>query len=47
MHVAVIAVGQTIHAQATVMSYSDCFGLLGVALLGAMLTVVFLRKRAH
>jgi DHA2 family multidrug resistance protein len=44
MHQAVIAVGQTIRAQATVMSYSDCFGLLGVALLGAVISIVMLRK---
>jgi DHA2 family multidrug resistance protein len=44
MHQAVIAVGQTIRAQATVMSYSDCFGLLGVALLGAVISIVMLKK---
>jgi DHA2 family multidrug resistance protein len=44
MHQAVIAVGQTIRAQATVMGYADCFGLIGVALLGAVLSVVLLRK---
>jgi MFS transporter, DHA2 family, multidrug resistance protein len=46
MHQAIIAVGQTIRAQATVMSYSDCFGLLGVALLGAVISVTLLRKGA-
>src|SRR6202034_3260841 len=44
MHEAVIAVGNTIRAQATVMSYSDCFGLLGVALVGAVISIVMLRK---
>lgn len=44
MHQAIVAVGQTIRAQATVMGYSDCFGLLGVALLGALLSVALLRK---
>jgi MFS transporter, DHA2 family, multidrug resistance protein len=44
MHQAVIAVGQTIRAQATVMGYSDCFGLLGVALLGAVISIMMLRK---
>jgi DHA2 family multidrug resistance protein len=44
MHQAIIAVGQTIRAQATVMGYSDCFGLLGIVLLGAVLSVALLRK---
>jgi DHA2 family multidrug resistance protein len=44
MHQAVVAVGQTIRAEATIMGYSDCFGLLGVALLGALLSVALLRK---
>jgi DHA2 family multidrug resistance protein len=46
MHQAVIAIGHAVRAQATVMGYSDCFGLLGVALLGAMLSVALLRKGA-
>jgi DHA2 family multidrug resistance protein len=46
MHQAIIVVGQTIRAQATVMSYSDCFGLLGVAVLGAIFSIMFLRKGA-
>jgi DHA2 family multidrug resistance protein len=46
MHQAIIVVGQTIRAQATVMSYSDCFGLLGVAVLGAMFSIMLLRKGA-
>jgi hypothetical protein len=33
MHRAIIAVGQTIRAQATIMGYADCFALLGVVLL--------------
>ena len=32
MHRAVIAVGNTIHAQATLMGYADCFGLIGAVL---------------
>ena len=44
MHQAVIALGQTIRAQATVMGYADCFGLLGVAALGGLLSIAFLRK---
>ena len=43
-HQAVIAVGNTIRAQATIMGYADCFGLLGVVLLAAILPVVLLRK---
>ena len=46
MHQAVIAVGHAVRAQATVMGYSDCFGLLGVALLGSLLSVALLRKGA-
>ena len=38
-----IAVGQTIRAQATVMGYADCFALLGVILLGAVACVALLR----
>ena len=45
MHRAVIAVGQTIRAQATMMGYADCFGLLGVVLLVAA-SVALLRKGA-
>ena len=35
MHRAIIAVGDTIRAQATIMGYADCFALLGVVLLVA------------
>ena len=41
---AVIAVGETIRAQATLMGYADSFALLGVMLLGAVLAVVLLKK---
>jgi succinyl-CoA synthetase alpha subunit len=43
-HQAVIAVGNTIHAQATIMGYADCFALLGVVLLAAVLPMALLRK---
>ncbi|MFL5251612.1 MAG: DHA2 family efflux MFS transporter permease subunit [Rhodopila sp.] len=46
MHRAVIAVGETIRAQATVMGYSDCFALIGVMLVGAALFIAVLRKGA-
>ena len=46
MHRAMIAVGATIRAQATYMGYADCFGLLGVVLLGALAAVAMLRKGA-
>jgi MFS transporter, DHA2 family, multidrug resistance protein len=46
MHRAVIAVGQTIRAQATLLSYADSFALVGVILFGAMLSVAMLRKGA-
>jgi DHA2 family multidrug resistance protein len=44
LHRAIIAVGQTIRAQATFMGYADSFALLGVVLIIAILPVVFLRK---
>jgi DHA2 family multidrug resistance protein len=44
MHRAVIAVGDAIHAQATLMGYADCFGLLGAVLIGAVASVAVLRK---
>jgi DHA2 family multidrug resistance protein len=43
-HRAVIAVGETIRAQATIMGYADCFALLGVVLIAAILPVMLLRK---
>ena len=46
MHRAVIAVGQTIRAQATIMGYADSFALIGVVLLVAVLAVAMLRKGA-
>jgi DHA2 family multidrug resistance protein len=46
MHRAVIAVGETIRDQATVMGYSDCFALIGVILICAALSVAVLRKGA-
>ena len=46
MHRAIIAVGETIRAQATLMAYGDAFALLGVMLVGAMLAVALLRKGA-
>jgi hypothetical protein len=41
---AVIAVGNAIRAQATVMGHADCFALLGAVLLTAILPIVLLRK---
>jgi DHA2 family multidrug resistance protein len=46
MHRAIIAVGNTIRAQATIMSYADCFALLGVVLLVAAAIVALLKKGA-
>jgi MFS transporter, DHA2 family, multidrug resistance protein len=46
MHRAVITVGETIRAQATVMGYADCFGLLGVVLICAIVAVAVLKKGA-
>jgi MFS transporter, DHA2 family, multidrug resistance protein len=46
MHRAVIAVGEIIREQATLMGYSDCFALIGVILICAVLSVAMLRKGA-
>jgi DHA2 family multidrug resistance protein len=46
MHRAIIAVGQSIRAQATIMGYADSFALIGVVLLVAVLAVTMLRKGA-
>ena len=46
MHRAIIAVGQTIRAQATIMGYADCFALLGAVLIVAILPVALLKKGA-
>src|ERR1700723_8997 len=44
MHRAIIAVGQTIRAQATIMGYADAFGLLGAVLILAIVPVTLLKK---
>jgi MFS transporter, DHA2 family, multidrug resistance protein len=44
MHSAIIAVGNAIRAQATLMGYSDSFALLGVILLLAASAIALLRK---
>jgi len=46
LHRAVIAVGDIIREQATVMGYADCFALLGVVLIVTILPVALLRKGA-
>jgi MFS transporter, DHA2 family, multidrug resistance protein len=46
MHSAVIAVGNAIREQSTIMGYSDSFALLGVILLLAAAAVALLRKGA-
>ncbi|MDR3522098.1 MAG: DHA2 family efflux MFS transporter permease subunit [Acidocella sp.] len=38
--------GKAIRAQATIMGYADCFGLLGAMLVGAVISVAFLKKGA-
>jgi DHA2 family multidrug resistance protein len=43
-HRALVAVGDTIRAQATIMGYADCFALLGVVLVAAILPVVMMKK---
>jgi len=46
LHSAIIAVRNTIRAQATIMGYSDSFALLGAVLLLAAVAVALLRKGA-
>jgi DHA2 family multidrug resistance protein len=46
MHSAIIAVGNAIRAQSTIMGYSDSFALLGVVLLLAAVSIALLRKGA-
>jgi MFS transporter, DHA2 family, multidrug resistance protein len=46
MHRAIIAVGQTIREQATIMGYADSFALIGIVLLVAVLAVALMRKGA-
>jgi len=46
MHRAIVAVGETIRAQATLMGYADSFGLLGAVLVCAIVAVAMLRKGA-
>ena len=46
LHRAIIAVGQTIRAQATIMGYADSFGLIGLVLLVATLAIAMLQKGA-
>jgi MFS transporter, DHA2 family, multidrug resistance protein len=45
-HLAMVAIGSSIRAQATLMGYADCFALLGVVLLCAILAVAMLKKGA-
>jgi DHA2 family multidrug resistance protein len=46
MHRAVIAIGEIIRAQATLMGYADCFGLLGIVAACAVVSVAVLKKGA-
>lgn len=46
MHRAIIAVGEMIRAQATIIGYADAFGLIGGVLVIAVLSVTILRKGA-
>jgi DHA2 family multidrug resistance protein len=46
LHQAILAVGNTVRSQAVVMGYSDTFGLLGVVLVLAAVSVALLRKGA-
>ena len=46
MHRAMVAIGQTIRAQATFMGYADCFALLGGVLLCAIFAIAMLKGAA-
>ena len=46
MHRAIIAIGETIRAQAVFMGYADSFALIGFVLLSAIIAVAMLRKGA-
>jgi DHA2 family multidrug resistance protein len=46
LHRAIVAVGQTVRAQATIMGYADSFALIGVVLLVATLSIAMLQKGA-
>ena len=43
---AIDALGATLRAQATVMGYADCFGLLGAILVGSIVSVALLQRGA-
>ncbi len=43
-HQAVIAIGRSVRKQATIMAYSDVFILLGIALVGALMITLVLKK---
>jgi DHA2 family multidrug resistance protein len=44
LHRAIIAIGDTIRTQATIMGYADCFALLGGILIATILPVALLKK---
>jgi MFS transporter, DHA2 family, multidrug resistance protein len=46
-HRAVIAIGRVVQKQAFILAFSDTFYLLGVALLVALMAVLFLKKAGH
>jgi DHA2 family multidrug resistance protein len=41
-----VAIGDIVRAQATIMGYADSFALMGVVLLGALGAIAMLRKGA-
>ncbi|HVO01550.1 MAG TPA: MDR family MFS transporter [Candidatus Cybelea sp.] len=46
-HEAIVAIGRTVHRQATVLGYSDVFMILGAALVIALFLVLLLKKHGH
>jgi DHA2 family multidrug resistance protein len=44
LHESIVAIGNDVRGQATIMGYADCFGMLGAALVLAALIVAMLKK---
>jgi MFS transporter, DHA2 family, multidrug resistance protein len=44
MHQAILSVAASVKAEATIMGYADCFGLMGMVLVAAALSVAMLKK---
>jgi DHA2 family multidrug resistance protein len=45
-HEAIVAIGNSIRQQSFVMAYSDMFVLMGLALIGALIALLFVKRIA-